>query len=846
MPAIVPDQPIEALPVGEDEFRLIADSAPVAVWVTRLDRKRSFINRAYLEFLAVPYEEALEFDWRAIIHPDDAARLLQESIAGEASLETFELEGRYRRADGAWRWLHSTSQPRRDAQGRHIGFIGVAHDVTEAKEAELSLREREAQLSAFISQATAGFGQVDLQGRFTLVNDRFCEIAGWSRDELMGRTMQSITHPDDWPRNQGMFERAVAEGTPYTHEKRYIRKDGGIVWVNNSVSVIRRPDGVPFGVLAVTLDVTHRRQAEDALRKGEETLRLAIEGAGMAAWELDLVTSEGEWSPNRFDLLGMARRRHSRGDYNEWIERVHPDDREVVGEVAQRCLTDGVPYTIEYRICREDTGEVRWLQSHGSRVDYADDRPSRFVGVSFDVTSRKHAEQELRRAAESVRLAVEGAGMATWELDLATREGGWSPNRFDLLGMPRAPGLRGTAEQWLDRVHPDDLATVRDAFYRCVDDGVPYTVEYRILRADDGKERWLQSHGSRIDYGDDRASRFVGVSFDITERRRAEEELRESESRYRTIFEQANDFLITTTLDQVVTSVNPAVLAALGYAEDEVVGRSVAEFMEPAEFEVSRAAVEQKLADGGTTRLTLNVRARDGRQLVWETNSRLTTDEAGNPTALHAIGRDMTEAKRAEAHQKLLIDELNHRVKNTLAIVQGIGQQTFKAGADPVAARHAFEGRLAALSEAHNLLTREHWGPVSMTQIIGDAVAPHGGRTRVELDGPDLPLAPKTAISLALAVHELATNAVKHGALSRPEGRVAIRWSRTGTGEAPRLLLTWTERDGPAVALPTRRGFGTRMIERGLAAELGGSVRIDFAPAGLVCTVDAPLPEVDA
>jgi PAS domain S-box-containing protein len=584
MPPAPTDLPSEALPVGEDEFRMIADSAPVAVWVTRLDRRRSFVNRAYVEFLGVSYREALEFDWRAIIHPDDAAHLLAQSIAGEASMAVFELEGRYRRADGVWRWLHSTSQPRRDAAGRHIGFIGVAHDITEAKEAELSLRERESQLSAFINQATAGFGQVDLEGKFTLVNDRFCEIAGWSRAELMARTMQSITHPDDLGHNVELFERAVAVGTPYTHEKRYIRKDGGIVWVNNSVSVIRRPDGEPFGVLAVTIDVTQRRAGEAALR--------------------------------------------------------------------------------------------------------------------------------------------------------------------------------------------------------------------------------------------------------------------ESETRYRTIFEQANDFIVTMSLDQVITSVNPSVLATLGYAEEEVIGRSIGDFMDPEQFALSRAALAQKLREGGTTRLTLQVRAKDGRALVWETNSRLTTDEAGRPASLHAIGRDMTEAKRAEAHQKLLIDELNHRVKNTLAIVQGIAQQTFKRDAEPVSARHAFEGRLAALSEAHSLLTREHWGPVSMARIIGDAVVPHGAAgSRFDLDGPDLPLAPKTAISLALAIHELATNAVKHGALSRPEGRVAIRWERSGTREAPRLTLTWTERGGPEVSTPSRRGFGTRMIEQGLAAELGGTVTIDFAAAGLICTVDAPLPD---
>ena len=711
----VTDTPsIESMPVGEDEFRLIADSAPVAVWVTRLDRTRSFVNRAYVEFLDISYDEALSFDWRTILHPDDVARVTAESIAGEAALETFELIGRYRRHDGVWRWLQSTSRPRRDAGGKHIGFVGVAHDITETKEAELALREREAQFSAFINQSTAGFGQVDLEGRFTLVNDRFCELAGWSRAELMQRTMQSITHPDDLPRNVGMFDRAVRDGTPYTHEKRYVRKDGGIVWVNNSVSVIRRPDGEPYGVLAISLDVTQRREAEAALRKSEESLRLAIESAGMASWELNLDTMEGEWSPNRFDLLGVERISGLRGSIDDWLARVHPQDREFTRQAVTRCFEEGVPYTIEYRIRRGDTGAERWLQSHGNRVDYGDDSPSRFVGISFDVTERKHAEDQLRA----------------------------------------------------------------------------------------------------------------------------------SEARFRTIFEQANDFLITMTLDQRITSVNPAVLATLGYTESEVIGRSIADFMEPDQFALSRAAIDKKLAEGGTTRLMLTVRARDGRELFWETNSRLTTDEKGRVTGLHAIARDMTEAKRAETHQKLMIDELNHRVKNTLAIVQGIAQQTFKDGSDPANARRAFEGRLAALSDAHNLLTREFWAPVSMTRIISDAVAPQAGDgSQFEIGGPELTIAPKTAISLALAIHELTTNAVKHGALSGPNGRVRIHWSHAGTDAAPRLLLRWEESGGPKVVPPARRGFGTRMIERGLAAELGGSVKIEFPPEGLVCTVDAPLPE---
>lgn len=703
----------QPLPVGEDEFRLIADSAPVAVWVTLLDRQRSFVNRAYVAFLGVSYEEALGFDWRTIIHPDDAARLLAESIAGEASLDSFTLVGRYRRADGVWRWLSSTSQPRRNAAGEHIGFIGVAHDVTEAKEAELALRDREAQLSAFINQTTAGFAQVDLDGTFTLVNDRFCEIAGWSREQLLQRTMRSITHPDDLGRNVPLFDEAVRRGTPYTHEKRYIREDGETVWVNNSVAVIRRTNGEPFGVLSVTLDVTQRRESETSLRRSEESLRLATESAGMASWEVDLETMEGRWSANRFDLLGMVRR----------------DD------------------------------------------------------------------------------------------------------------------LQGTVEEWLDRVVVEDREMARAAVTRCFEGGEPYTIEYRIRRADTGEERWLQSHGSRIDYDDARASRFVGISFDITERKLAEDRLRDSEVRFRTIFEQANDYILTSDLEQRITSVNPAVQAALGYTEAEVLGKSFADFLDPDQFEQTTAMLMRKLTAGGTTRHTIRVRTRDGRQLVWEVSSRLIEDGAGKPAGLHAICRDVTEAKRAEAHLRLLIDELNHRVKNTLAIVQGIAQQSFKDGRDSATSRRAFEGRLAALSEAHNLLTREHWGLVSMPQIISDATRPHGGAARFTLEGPDLAIMPKTAISLALAIHELATNAVKHGALSHPDGRVSIHWDRVRGEGSARLSLVWEERGGPPVVAPSKRGFGTRMIERGLAAELAGTVTIDFRPEGVVCTVDAPLPE---
>jgi two-component sensor histidine kinase len=199
---------------------------------------------------------------------------------------------------------------------------------------------------------------------------------------------------------------------------------------------------------------------------------------------------------------------------------------------------------------------------------------------------------------------------------------------------------------------------------------------------------------------------------------------------------------------------------------------------------------------------------------------------------------DVTERKVAEEHQRLLINELNHRVKNTLAIVQGIAWQSFRGPGVQAGAREAFEGRLAALAAAHDVLTRQNWEAGSILEIVAEATAPHHAADgRLTAEGPAVDLEPKTAVALALAMHELATNAVKHGALSTPAGRVEVRWSVHGG----LLRLSWRESGGPLVPPRRGRGFGVRLLEQGLAAELGGEVTLEFRPEGLVCRVEAPL-----
>ena len=209
--------------------------------------------------------------------------------------------------------------------------------------------------------------------------------------------------------------------------------------------------------------------------------------------------------------------------------------------------------------------------------------------------------------------------------------------------------------------------------------------------------------------------------------------------------------------------------------------------------------------------------------------------------------RDVTERaeaqrkmREAEEHLRLMGLELNHRVKNNLATVQAIAIQTLRGTESPAEAREAFLRRISALAAAHDILTREQWDGAGVAEIAeGVLGALDGAAARVKLQGPVLRLSSKAALSLSMAFHELGTNALKYGALSRPDGEVRLAW-RSG-GEPAMLELDWNERGGPPVSAPAARGFGSRLLERGLAAELSGEVRMFFEPAGLRCTIRAPL-----
>jgi PAS domain S-box-containing protein len=261
--------------------------------------------------------------------------------------------------------------------------------------------------------------------------------------------------------------------------------------------------------------------------------------------------------------------------------------------------------------------------------------------------------------------------------------------------------------------------------------------------------------------------------------------------------------------------------------------------------DAQRQAREAAIRDGTDFESEYRTMSPEGQERWILVRGQAVYDEDGAARRMAGVSLDITARKAAEERQRLLVDELNHRVKNTLATVQSIAFQTWRDTQDPNAFEPAFMARLGALASVHDLLSRVSWDGASLEDLIRQTQAPHlaaGDPTRrLTLDGPAVRLGPNAAITLAMAFHELATNAAKYGALSVEGGRVDVRWKVDDPSSPSMVEITWREVGGPPVVTPTRRGFGARFLERGLAREFDGAVKLDFSPGGVRCSIHIPL-----
>ena len=363
------------------------------------------------------------------------------------------------------------------------------------------------------------------------------------------------------------------------------------------------------------------------------------------------------------------------------------------------------------------------------------------------------------------------------------------------------------------------------------------------LKAKDGSIRHVLI-SSNVQFRDGKFVNTRCFTLDVTDLKKAQDALRESEERLRITQDHAFAGIGEVDLEGRFLRTNARFTQLTGYVAEELLALRFSDITHPED----RASEEEQFGNLAAGRIE-GYRAakrflrKDGTVLWVELSASLVRDAQRRPMYGVRVVQDITELKQAEARQQFLLDELNHRVKNMLATVQSVAIQTRRSAPDLASFTKAFDGRLMALNRAHELLTREIGTGVLLTDLIRETVLPHGpGPDSAHMEGPPVRVRSELAITLAMAVHELVTNAVKYGALSVPSGRVDISWRIQASEAGPKMTLEWTEKGGPIVAAPGRRGFGSQLIERGLAGQLGGEAELMFEPGGLRCRITSPLP----
>jgi PAS domain S-box-containing protein len=335
-------------------------------------------------------------------------------------------------------------------------------------------------------------------------------------------------------------------------------------------------------------------------------------------------------------------------------------------------------------------------------------------------------------------------------------------------------------------------------------------------------------------------ARQLGFSLDRWQEVRTRQLADEARGRLAAIVESSDDAIISKDLKGRIMSWNKGAERLFGYLAEEAIGKPITMLI-PEDHLDEETHIIGRIRRGERVQHFDTVRQRkDGSLIDISLTVSPIRNSMGQVVGASKIARDISDRRRADEHKTLLIHELNHRVKNTLATVQSLAMQSLRDG--NTSGRDDFEGRLIALSRAHDVLTNENWQGAWLEDVVRQAVDPFTtAENRIAVQGPAVRLTPKQALAISMALHELGTNAVKYGALSDGSGRVNVEWNVTNGHEPAKLNLTWTEAGGPAVKKPTKQGFGSRMIARSLANELSGTAELDFRPAGVVCSLSTPI-----
>ncbi|WP_052213727.1 PAS domain S-box protein [Belnapia sp. F-4-1] len=675
-------------------------------------------------------------------------------------------------------------------------------------------------------------------------NDAYRERLG-EKPEALGRSILEV-----WPEVREtiapQLRLAMSGETVSFKDVRFTLTRSGVpeeAWFDYSFSPIRDETGNVAGILNTAIETTGRVLAEAARRESETRWRDVFDHMGEGFEIIEVIRApDGRTVDFRYVDINAAWERHT-GFPRAMIvgkratEIFPPEETPFWIEAFGRVVETGEPTHIE----RYFPPANRWLELIVYRLG-----PGQAAVLLRNVTERHEAAKRLRASTERQQIALETGLIGFFEWDVVAGVVTADEHFARLYGIHLDAAAAGvTLAPLFDHIHPSDRhaveAHVAGALASCSD----YETGFRLILPD-GATRWLLARGRCAERQGRQASRYIGTVVDVTEAKVAEAALRDSEERLRLILEGIHDYAIfTTDPDHRIDAWMPGAAHVFGWSAEEVLGQPAAVLFTPEDREAGVPDREMATArrEGMCPNVGWHLR-KDGQRVFIEGSVTALRGPDDRIRGFLKIGQDVTARKAAEERQALLMREVDHRAKNALSVV-GAALRLTRA-LDLPSYIKAIEGRISALARAQTMLANDHWIGADLRTLLRGELAAFfevgaAGGPQAEASGPTVALPARAAQPFAMAIHELATNAIKYGGLSTPTGRIAITWEKEGWPTEV-LRFRWAESGGPLLeGNPERRGFGTRVLDGTVRRQLGGTVSLAWETSGLVCEIEVPL-----
>ncbi|WP_157063953.1 PAS domain S-box protein [Methylobacterium tarhaniae] len=713
----------------------------------------------------------------------------------------------------------------------------------QAQVAQARIDESEERFRGLVQGMAQAVWDADADGVVVADSPSWRAYTGQTLEEWLGYGWLDAIHPDDRAFAERQWQAAVAAGRNVDAEFRLRQAGGGWSWTNVRAVPLKGSDGSIRRWSGINLDISERKAAEEALRRREEELRIITDNVPA--------------------MIGFYDREFRYRVVNEEFVRFFrkPKD-EILGRTVAEVAGDQIFANLRPWMERALAGEQVRFEDEGWRAadptlwgtteeNYVPHRNEAgevdgFHALVFDITDRKRHERALRESEARFRLLVESVrDYAIFTIDRDGIITSWPAGAAAVYGWSEAEILGRSVE--LTFV-PEDVANrqPQKELETAVREGVAPNVREHLRK--DGTRIFINGSTQPLVDVDSQAREFIKIGQDVTGPRRMQQALADSEKRLRTLAEGMPQLVWrsgdmghwTWSSPQWQAFTGQSLEASLGFGWLEVVHRD--------DREAAMAAWRQA---GQTESISVEYRVRrasDGAYLWHHTRSAPVRNESGGIVEWLGTTTDVQQLKELQERQEILVVELQHRTRNLLGVVKSLLQETLKRSGSLASFKEQFGQRLDALARVNALLSRSGQPRITIGELVRTSLDALGGSTmgdRIRLDGPDVRLRSSIVQTLALALHELATNARKYGALAAEQGRLEVTWStHQPDGEEPRLIVEWNEHGRAPIqvkAEPSRRGYGRELIERALPYALKARTHYELGEDGVRCSLDLPL-----